>query len=411
MNSYPLDDRDEVRDTARPVEAGGTPDSIDAEFAVRYVHRLRFTDDAFDPDNPVLADVIRAGRKNLPAKALVFIDEGLLRHWPDLDERVRAYAAAHEATLCLAGPNVHVPGGERTKNDRRQLESMLERIDRAGLCRQSYVLAIGGGAVLDAVGFAASSAHRGVRLIRFPTTTLSQCDSGVGVKNGINLFGKKNFYGTFDVPCAVINDERFLSSLSDRDWRAGFSEAVKVALIKDRAFFERIVALERAITSRDQAASTPVLRRAAELHLSHITDGGDPFETTSARPLDFGHWAAHKLEQLTDFRLRHGEAVAIGLALDTCYSALAGLIDWGSAGSVLGCLERLGFTLYDEALENTDDLLEGIEEFRQHLGGRLTVTLLRRIGRGVDVHEMDRDKILGAIEHLAGSAASEECGA
>lgn len=96
-----------------------------------------------------------------------------------------------------------------------------EAIDRHHIDRHNYVLAIGGGALLDMVGLAAATAHRGVRHIRLPTTTLAQADSGVGVKNGINAFGKKNFVGTFSPPYAVINDFAFLDSLSDRDRRAG----------------------------------------------------------------------------------------------------------------------------------------------------------------------------------------------
>ena len=108
------------------------------------------------------------------------------------------------------------------------------------MCRHSYVIVIGGGAALDLVGFAASTAHRGVRLVRFPTTTLSQGDGGVGVKNGVNYFGKKNWIGTFSVPEAVVNDFNFLLGLPHSQKRAGYVEAIKVALIRDRSFFEFI---------------------------------------------------------------------------------------------------------------------------------------------------------------------------
>src|SRR6202022_3179540 len=116
-------------------------------------------------------------------------------------------------------------------------ERMLKVFHAAGLDRRSYVVVVGGGAVLDAVGFAASIAHRGIRLVRLPTTTLAQADSGVGVKNGVNLFGKKNWLGAFAVPWAVINDTAMLATLPDRDFVCGFSEAVKVFLLKDPAAF------------------------------------------------------------------------------------------------------------------------------------------------------------------------------
>jgi 3-dehydroquinate synthase len=267
------------------------------------------------------------------------------------------------------------------------------------------VIAIGGGALLDMAGLAAATAHRGVRHIRFPSTTLSQADSGVGVKNGINAFGKKNFIGTFSPPYAVINDFGLLASLSERDKRAGYVEAVKVALIRDAAFFEEIEQRSKALRDFEPATMERLIRRCAELHVNHIAASGDPFEFGSARPLDFGHWAAHKLEQLSEYKIRHGEAVAIGIAIDTLYSASAGLLEAGSAERVLAVLEELGFELFANELLHADSdnsllVLAGLEEFREHLGGELTITLLGGIGRGIEVHEMSLPKVLTCLNEL-----------
>ena len=139
-----------------------------------------------------------------------------------------------------------------------------------------------------------------------------------------------------------------------------------------------------------------LIYRCAQLHLEHIATSGDPFEMGSSRPLDFGHWAAHKLEQLTDYRLRHGEAVAIGIALDSTYSYLAGLLLPSEWRRVLETLRGLGFSLYLpelaeqlEQIEHPRCIFQGLTEFREHLGGELTITLLRGIGRGIEVHEVD----------------------
>src|SRR5262249_27730154 len=175
---------------------------------------------------------------NLPAKMIVVLDRGVERAHPALVDAIGAYCDGHQAALTLSGPVLVVPGGEPIKNEPAHLDRIIEAINAAALCRHSYVVAVGGGAVLDAVGFAAATAHRGVRLIRVPTTVLSQDDSAMGVKNGINAFGKKNYLGTFSPPFAVINDAAFLATLSDRDWRGGTTEAVKVALIRDPRFFE-----------------------------------------------------------------------------------------------------------------------------------------------------------------------------
>ena len=207
----------------------------------------------------------------------------------------------------------------------------------------SYLVAVGGGAVLDAAGVAAASAHRGMRLIRVPTTVLSQDDSAMGVKNGINAFGKKNYLGTFAPPFAVINDSSFLSTLSDRDWRGGATEAVKAALIRDPDLFELLEHHAPALRDRDLAAMVQVIRRSAKLHLQHIATGGDPFEHGSSRPLDFGHWAAHQLEQATNNRLGHGEAVAAGSPSTRRTPISPGFLARPSGGASSTCSLRWAF--------------------------------------------------------------------
>jgi 3-dehydroquinate synthase len=134
-----------------------------------------------------------------------------------------------------------------------------------------------------------------------------------------------------------------------------------------------------------------------------VTGGGDPFETLEARPLDFGHWSAHRLEAMTGFALRHGEAVAIGLAIDCAYSRLALGLPAEAERRVRRCLADLRLPVDHPALANTDALLAGLEEFRQHLGGRLTVTMLRDVGRPVDVHAIDEPTMRRAIASVRGA--------
>src|SRR5690606_6380451 len=243
---------------------------------------------------------------------------------------------------------------ETIKNQKDAIDRIIDSVDRWGIDRHSYIMAIGGGAVLDAVGYAAAIAHRGIRHLRVPTTVLSQNDSGMGVKNGINYRGKKNFIGTFSPPVAVFNDNLFLTTLSDRAWVSGISEAVKVALIKDASFFDWIQNHATALRQRDREAMDYLIFRCAELHLQHIA-GADPFEFGSSRPLDFGHWSAHKLEQLSGFEVLHGEAVSIGIALDTVYSAIVGLLSPSDAQRVLNVLQELDLPIFHPLLEGTED--------------------------------------------------------
>jgi 3-dehydroquinate synthase len=383
-------------------------DVIQQEFLVPVRFPVYFTTGVFSPANPLLRDVLAAAAEDsTPARIAVVVDRGVERAHPTLVQAVQAYCAQHNSRIELAAPVLVVPGGEAIKNERHHLDRILEAINAAALCRHSYLIAVGGGAVLDAAGFAAATAHRGIRLIRVPTTVLSQDDSAMGVKNGVNAFGKKNYLGTFAPPFAVINDAGFLSTLSDRDWRGGVTEAVKAALIRDRAFFELLEQRAARLLDRDLAAMTEVIRRSAELHLQHISTGGDPFEQGSSRPLDFGHWAAHKLEQTTHHRLGHGEAVGIGIALDTTYSHLAGFLAEAEWRRVINLLVSLGVQIYTPALddhldtpENRSCILGGLAEFQEHLGGRLTIMLLKGIGDPFDVHDIRADLVVRSIAVL-----------
>jgi 3-dehydroquinate synthase len=364
-----------------------------------FQHRILFTRNAFAPENASLRDV-------LSGKVLVFVDAGVVQGRPGIGEEVAAWMSAHRDRASLVGNRIHpLPGGEACKNDWSLVETIWDEINRVGLDRHSTVLAIGGGAFLDLVGFAAATAHRGIRLVRMPTTTLSQGDGGVGVKNGVNFRHKKNWVGTFAVPWAVVNDFALLDGLPAREKRAGLIEGVKVALLRDGSFFEAMEAQAEALAALDPASVEMVVRRSAELHLDHIATGGDPFELGSARPLDFGHWVAHKIEPSSGYRIHHGEAVAIGMAVDLVYARRLGLLSADDCGRILRLIARIGFALHDEQLDRLDGegkriVLRGLEEFREHLGGELTITLVTGIGRRLEVHEMDAEVVGAAMDEL-----------
>jgi 3-dehydroquinate synthase len=139
--------------------------------------------------------------------------------------------------------------------------------------------------------------------------------------------------------------------------------------------------------------------------MDHISNAGDPFEKGSSRPLDFGHWAAHKLEQLDNFKIRHGEAVAIGIAIDSIYSFKQGWISIQDLSRILRLLLKAGFDLNHPLLNSKDtegnyQLLEGIKEFREHLGGKLTVAFLSDIGKKVDKNKIDFSIMKSSIDYL-----------
>lgn len=375
---------------------------LQQSFTIKFEYKVFFISGLFSPANPLFNDFLNGiSTGNNSRKILFVIDQGFIDAGNDVITEIRAYFKVHHAVE-LVPEIIMVPGGEIVKNDIAYFDRILEAVNTCKIDRHSYIAAIGGGSVLDLVGYAAAVSHRGIRHIRIPTTVLSQNDSGIGVKNGINYFGKKNFLGTFAPPVAVFNDQEYLKTLNERHWRSGISEAVKVALIKDPEFFFWIENNAGALVDRDIDTMNYLVKRCAELHMQHIA-GKDPFESGSSRPLDFGHWSAHKLEQLSNFEILHGEAVAMGMALDTVYSNLSGHLTSAENRRILDLLIKLGFELSHPIMQissSNSAILSGLEEFREHLGGELTIMLLNGIGKGLEVHKIDNEILIQASGYL-----------
>lgn len=378
--------------------------SIVEEFQIAYTHRVTFTENVFSAENPLLTSTIASCSSAVRPRVFLVADAAVLAGNPDLGPKISGFFEQHRDAIHYMGC-LELPGGEQLKNESGYLEQLYGEIEKNKLCRHSYIIALGGGALLDLVGFAAATAHRGIRHLRLPTTSLSQGDGGCGVKNGINYFGKKNFLGTFTPPAGVINDVEFLKTLPEPRLIDGFIEAIKVALIKDREFFDFIEAKASAILLGDFGAIRKVLEMSAGHHVRHIARNGDPFELSSSRPLDFGHWSAHKLEVLSDYELSHGEAVAIGIALDSIYSHRKAYLTEADLQRILRLIQQFGFRIYDERLsllakDGRHVILSGLEEFREHMGGRLTIPLLDTIGNQFEVNDIDASVMLASIESL-----------
>ena len=376
---------------------------LSQSFSIKFEYQVYFTTGIFNKTNTLFHDFLHSTGTSASLRKILFVaDKGVIDTHPELITEIQEYFSL-DSQIQLIPDILIVPGGEIVKNDIAYFNCIVEAVNTFGIDRHSYIAAIGGGSVLDMVGYAAAVSHRGVKHIRIPTTVLSQNDSGIGVKNGINFFSKKNFLGTFAPPAVVFNDDNFLKTLTDRDWRSGISEAVKVALLKDEQFFNWIEANTAALVQRDMAAMNYLIWKCAQLHMEHIA-GKDPFESGSSRPLDFGHWSAHKLEYLSNFEVRHGEAVAMGIALDTVYAELSGRLPSVQSKRIIQTLQNLGFEVSHPLLqvdENNSPILAGLEEFREHLGGQLTIMLLKAIGDGEEVHEIDTDLLKQAGEKLA----------
>jgi 3-dehydroquinate synthase len=373
--------------------------NISQHFTVNYDYPVIFTNAVFNPENTAFRNVVeQAGKQQ--HRVLVVVDSGIIAAYPDLESQIQTYFSQHNDIMLQAGDIFVVPGGEIAKQDPQIISQIYQLIADQAICRHSFVAVIGGGAVIDAVGYAVATAHRGVRLIRMPTTVLAQNDAALGVKNAINLNQRKNFIGTFSAPWAVISDYDFLETLDDRDKRAGMAEAIKVALIRDRIFFDFLYEQRESLARFEKKPLQMLINQCAKLHLEHIATNGDPFENGSARPLDFGHWLAHKLEELSQNELRHGEAVAIGIAVDSHYSYQLGWISTHELNKILELFDTLGFNL-NTTLLNQVNTESALDEFRQHLGGQLTITLVKDIGLSQEVDYIDTAVMQKSIDYIA----------
>ncbi len=378
--------------------------TLHQKIRVPFEYPVHFTRGVFNTDNPLLADTVNSGAA-APARALFVIDQGIVDADASFPARLRLWLDAFADRIVAAGSPMIVPGGENAKNGWSGVREIMTRAGIEHLDRQSYIIAVGGGAVLDMTGFAASLVHRGVRLVRLPSTVLAQNDAGIGVKNGMNEGGAKNFAGTFAPPCAVINDLDLLDTLPLREWTSGVAEAFKVALIADKDFFEWLCANAHLVGQRDRRMMEHLVCRTATLHLRHIAESGDPFETGSARPLDFGHWAGHRLEIMSNFALSHGEAVAIGMAVDCTYAMLSGYLSEAECRAAITAMQRCGLPTTSELLERLDSsgepgVLRGLDQFREHLGGELCVTLPCPAGRRIEVNRMDTLRLKEALRRV-----------
>ncbi|HMP71932.1 MAG TPA: 3-dehydroquinate synthase [Kiritimatiellia bacterium] len=366
---------------------------------------VMFTRDVFDPGNRCLRSVMKAPTSGGVSRCVVVVEEAVANAHPGLCKAAEEYLRGVDGVSMLAATIRVERGGEEVKGGWKAMQSLAEWMISARLCRHSYVLVVGGGALLDAVGCAAALVHRGMRVIRLPTTVLGQNDAGVGVKTAINLASGKNIIGTFSPPHAVINDSLFLQTLPWEGWRDGIAEAIKVAMIKDAGFFREVSRDMGRYRERSLEAMERLVRRCAELHLDHIREGGDPFETGSSRPLDFGHWSAHQLELLSGYTMSHGEAVGLGIRIDTNYATQMGWLSGWEAAEVQNVLTAAGFPLWCEALSLRDErgqrrVLEGLERFREHLGGTLTLVFPAGLGAMREEREISLEVLNEMLDEM-----------
>ncbi len=230
------------------------------------------------------------------------------------------------------------PAGEPSKNIDTAV-AIVEAMEQAYLGRDTVVIALGGGTVGDIAGFAAAIFKRGVPVVQAPTTTLAQADSAIGGKTGVDSSVSKNAFGAFWHPAAVYVDVRTLTTLDDRQYRAGLVESVKHGLIADREYFEFLESRLDAILARDLPTLEAVARYNCTIKGRVVEE--DPYEKNQRRILNYGHTVGHAVEAASDYELLHGEAVAVGIMAAGRIEADLGLSEPGRLDRIRKVLEKL----------------------------------------------------------------------
>ncbi len=328
----------------------------------------------------------------LPQKrAMIVTDETVAaHHLPVLREALREAGIDAESIV--------VPPGEGSKS-LAGFGQVVNALLEAGVERRTAVIAFGGGVVGDLAGFAAASALRGLPFVQIPTTLLSQVDSSVGGKTGINTPFGKNLIGAFHQPLAVLVDTDMLATLPVRELSAGYAEIIKAGLIGDPDLFDWCLAHANGIICGDGAVQAEAIARACAFKAAVVGDDEREEKASDGRALlNLGHSFAHALEAEMgyDGRLLHGEAVAVGLGLALLLSARLGYCDASVAETVMSHLDQLGMASRVSSLSarlgvtfTTQSLLANMQRDKKIRDGRLAFVLVRGVGRAFTSRDVD----------------------
>lgn len=334
------------------------------------------------------AVVVRHSRGSYP----VHVEPGILgrlgelagEHLPDrrvaliADETVhQLYRGGRLGTGRWEGETLVFPAGERSKT-RESWSRLTDELLGLGFGRDSGIVALGGGVAGDLAGFVAATYMRGVPYVQAPTTLLAMLDASVGGKTGVDTAEGKNLIGAFHPPVAVVADPLALATLPEREYRAGLAEAVKHGLIADREYFEWMEQEAEHLVGRDAAALQQLVRRSVEIKVDVVSE--DEREGGRRAILNAGHTVAHALERATEYRVPHGEAVALGLVAEAALANGLGLATGEAGARVVALLQRLGLPTRVREPVAPDRLLAAMSSDKKNRGGGIRFALPRELG-------------------------------
>lgn len=284
-----------------------------------------------------------------------------------------------------------LPAGEEHKTV-ESWQAVLDALVAHRAQRDATVIALGGGVIGDLAGFGAACYMRGIRVVQIPTTLLAQVDAAVGGKTGVNHSAGKNLIGAFHQPAAVVADADVLTSLGDRDYRAGLAEVVKYGAIRDARFFAWLETNAEALSAR--LPDTLVDAVHASVRNKGEVVAADVHEAGERALLNFGHTFGHALETATEYRrYRHGEAVSIGMVLAARLSEYLGLAPTGTRDRIESLLETLGLPVKLPEEIDRNRLLQLMRLDKKNRADQIRVVALTGIGQAT-VRPCPADDIL-----------------
>jgi 3-dehydroquinate synthase len=291
---------------------------------------------------------------------------------------------------------IQMPDGETAKK-LQTIETLAERLVRLGADRKAVLIAFGGGVVGDVTGLLASLYMRGIELVQIPTTILAQLDASIGGKTGVNLGAGKNLLGTFYHPRTILIDPEFLTTLTNRAFRAGLYEALKCGIIGDLDLFLRFETKRAQILQRDPVEIEGIIAQSVKLKAEVVS--ADEQEGGLRRVLNLGHTIGHALETETGYRtLLHGEAVAWGLIAATNIALAVGRTDSVTAGRIADAVLSLG--RLPELKVNARKILARLQADKKTQGGVVHFVLPREIGKVEIAADVPDNVIINAVEEL-----------
>ncbi len=350
-----------------------------------------FTKRVFGHDNHLLASLAQ-GRQ-----IIVFVDKRVAQNFGD---EIARYFESHRQYFI--NYKIHIVDGDETS---KTVETALDMVNKAtvdGANRRAIFLAIGGGAIMDTVGFAAQLYMRGVDYIRIPTTLLGIVDAAVGIKVGVNYNNHKNFIGAFYPPMAVVSDIRLIQSLDARQLRGGVAEILKVAIISNKPLFEKIEKIGADLVNPNKLQQDPykfedILKEAA-LELVRQLEA-DFYERDLMRHVDFGHTMAHYFESVSNYEITHGEAVAIDILISAYIAKNRGILSPKDFDRIVALHKKLGLPFYHPKI-STETMWNGVQEAISHKGGHLMMVVPKKIGQTVFIDSLSKEELSGAFEFL-----------